>query len=62
MPCECNRADGEDIPDVEGIIEEVEGEPKKRALDGVMAGNSGAGDQLMQQSARAWAARARQGD
>ena len=29
MPCECNRVEGEDIPDVEGIIEEVEGEPKK---------------------------------
>lgn len=27
MPCECNRVEGEDIPDIEGIIEEVEGEP-----------------------------------
>jgi hypothetical protein len=23
MPCECNRTDGIDLPDIEGIIEEV---------------------------------------
>jgi hypothetical protein len=23
MPCECNRADSVDLPDVEGIIEEA---------------------------------------
>ncbi|MET4512560.1 hypothetical protein ABIB81_001870 [Bradyrhizobium sp. I1.7.5] len=28
MPCDCNRANGEDTPDIKGIIEEVEGEPK----------------------------------
>lgn len=29
MPCECNRANGEDTPDVEGIIEEIEAAPKR---------------------------------
>ena len=29
MICERNRANGEDAPDVKGIIEEVAGEPRK---------------------------------
>jgi hypothetical protein len=29
MPWECNGADGADLPDVEGIIEEVEGAPRR---------------------------------
>ncbi|KJC55486.1 hypothetical protein UB31_00460 [Bradyrhizobium sp. LTSP849] len=29
MPCECNRIDDFEVPDVEGVIEEVEGELKK---------------------------------
>jgi hypothetical protein len=29
MPCECNRANGEDTPDAEAIIEEVEGASKR---------------------------------
>jgi hypothetical protein len=28
VPCTCNRPNGEDMPDVQGIIEEIEGEPK----------------------------------
>lgn len=29
MPCECNRPNGEDTPDIEGVFVEIDFDPKR---------------------------------